>query len=65
MCHDFATKLLSVFIKIEKCFKTKKPANPWICRFLHVFGFFEKIDKVAFFTSFPLFVGRAGFELYA
>jgi hypothetical protein len=26
------------------------------------FRVFEKIDKVAFFTSFLLFVGRAGFE---
>jgi hypothetical protein len=55
MCHDSATKLLSVFRKIEKCLKNKKPANPRICRSYHVFyGFLKRLKKVPFYFFYPL-----------
>jgi len=50
MCHDSATKLLSVFIKNKNCLKCKKPANPRICRFYHVFyGFLKRLKKLPLF----------------
>jgi hypothetical protein len=54
MCHDFATKFLSIFIKIEKCCKSKKPANPRICRFYHIFyGFLKSLIKLPFSLLLP------------
>jgi hypothetical protein len=62
MCHDSATKLLSVFKKNEKRYKTK---NLRILRFAGLpifYGFLKRLKKLPFYF-FTLLVGRAGFEL--
>jgi len=58
-CHDSAIEILSGFKKNEKQYKRKKPANPRICRFYHVFfQVFEKIEKAAFLLLLPFLWGE-------
>ena len=53
-CHDSAIEILGIFIKIENCLKSKKPANPRICRFYHVFyGFLKRLKKSPFYFFYP------------
>ena len=54
-CPDSAIEISGIFKKIEKCFKSKKPANPRICRFYHCFyGFLKRLKKLPFYFFYPL-----------